>query len=101
MEAGLARAGDVAQCPVPTGGEGGNEVSLTSDKAGGAAPEEDAVDSAGVGGAATARLESLEQVLQECEYDVTEADEALSDIRMVVLAGKRKKGEEPALQHDL
>ena len=37
--------------------------------------------------------EALEQVLQECEH------EALSDIRMGVLAGKRKRGEELAHQH--
>ena len=92
------RAGDVAQCPVPTGGKGGNGEGLTRCKAGGAAPEEGAVDSVGVEGAAIARLEppeeALEQVLQECEHDMAETDEALSDIRMRMLAGKRKRGDE-------
>ena len=103
VEAGLVRAGDVAQCPVPTGGEGGNGEGLTRDKVGGAAPGEGAVESAGVEGATTARLEppeeALEQVLQECEHDKVETDEALSDIMMGVLAGKKKRGEELAHQH--
>ena len=94
------RAGDVAQCPAPAGGKGGNGEGQSRGRAGGAAPEEGAVDSAGVGGAAAARLEppeeALEQVLQECEHDMAETDEALSDIRMGVLAGKRKRGEELA-----
>ena len=61
------------------------------------------MDSAEVKGAASARQEAseeaLEQVLQECERDMTETDEALSDIRVGVLAGKRKRGEELAHQH--
>ena len=44
------------------------------------------MDSVGVREAATARLESpeeaLEQVLQEREHDMAETDEVLSDIRM-------------------
>ena len=80
VEAGLEGAGDVPQCPAPTGGEVGNGEGQTRGKAGGAAPEEGAVDSAGVEGAATARLEppeeALEQVLQECEHDMAETDEA-------------------------
>ena len=61
------------------------------------------MNSVEVKGAATTRQEvseeALEQVLQECERDMTETDEALSDIRVGVLAGKRKGGEELAHQH--
>ena len=39
------------------------------------------------------------QVLQECEKDMAETDEALSDIGVGVLTGKRKRGEELAHQH--
>ena len=78
VEAGLVRAGDVAQCPVPTGGEGGNGEGLARGKAGGAAPEEGAVDSAGVGWAATTRLEpqeeALEQVLQDSDSQIQQLD---------------------------
>ena len=38
-------------------------------------------------------------MLQEFEQDMAETDEALSDIRVRVLAGKRKRGEELAHQH--
>ena len=38
-------------------------------------------------------------MLQECEHDMVKTYEALSDIRMGVLAGKKKRGEELAHQH--
>ena len=91
------------QCPAPTGGKGDNGEGQVGGKAGGAAPEEGAEDSAEVEGAATVRQEAseeaLEHVLLECEKDVSETDETLSDIRVGVLAGKRKRGEELAHQH--
>ena len=91
--------GDVPQCPASTGGKGGNGKGQT----GGAAPEVGAVDSADVEGAASARQEALEealeQVLQECGRDMTETDEALSEIRVGAGACKRKRGEELAHQH--
>ena len=53
------------------------------------------MDGAEVEGAAIARQgaskEALEQVLQECEQDMTETDEALSDIRVEVLTCKRNR----------
>jgi hypothetical protein len=101
--AGLEGARDVPQCLAPIGDDVGNGEGQTRGKAGGAAPEEGAVDSAGVEGVTTARLvpseEALEQVLQECEQDMAETDEALSDIRVGVSAGKRKRGEELAHKH--
>ena len=61
------------------------------------------MDSVGVEKAAAARLEpskkALEQVLQECEQDMDEIYEALSDIRVGVLTSRRKRGEELAHQH--
>ena len=67
-------------------------------KVGGAAPEEGVADCVEVEGAVTARQgaskEALEQVLQECEQDMSATDETLSDTRRV-----RERGEELAHQH--
>ena len=63
--AGLEGAGDLPQCPAPTGDKGINGEGQAGGKVGGAAPEEGAEDGAQVEGVVTARQEASEEALEQ------------------------------------